>query len=101
MELSKAIIEWVDNQTREDPDHAWFITAHKEVALQLVDQKCVNYEGHSFLVGLNPLDRTIGYAYDHEYLGRIQTALEGLQKQNAAVSTGLDLGLLGELRGGL
>lgn len=96
MELDRAITKWIHEQASEDPGHAWFPISDEEAARQLVDQKYVDYGGQSFLVGLNPLDRRIGYVYDHGYKERNKSSTESIQLHDAVSGA-----LQGKEKGGL
>ena len=78
MDVGTAIVRWIHEQTRNDPDHIWFCISSEEDAESLADKRYVDYGGQSFLVGLNPMDKRVGYAYDHEYKDRVRETLDEL-----------------------
>lgn len=76
MRLDTAIAKWIHEQVKSDPQHAWFVISDAETAEELIEQRYVDYEGQSFLTGINPLDKRIGYVYDHEYEERTKEAFD-------------------------
>ena len=80
MDVGIAIVRWIHEQTRNDPDHTWFCISSEEDAESLADKRYVDYGGQSFLVGLNPMDKRVGYAYSLKSNDMDRTVLNGLSE---------------------
>lgn len=84
MRFDEAILRYVEEQTKKDDPHTWFITANAEEADRLVDTQYVEYEGWSFLVGYHPENRNIAMAYDHKFWDDYEGFIEDINLHHKA-----------------